>query len=163
MMHDPQISVYDQINPTDNWHHLAMQFYVNGTYGKGLTIVLHQGETFTKIECRDGDTPDTVAQRIVDAWNTIAPSTLNKVDPLNDVLNVANPITTHNPNLIQLVSPENNYSLFSFTFEDTPIIETSAEVVSTTETPKDNTWLWILGGLGLWLLLGKKKKKKKQW
>lgn len=153
MKFSPSITVYDIISPTDNWPYLAMQFLIAGSYGSGLTIVLSQGMHQVFIDCSDGDTPESVAGKIVAAWNAYNNNPLNKVGPVNDTLNVVNPMQPRG-DMIQLITPAGKYDHFEFSYQEH---ETLPVVVK--KSGNDWWWLLLIGG-GLYAATRKGKKKK---
>ncbi len=155
------VSSYDHIVLPDQYGPLAgqsiRQYIVSGNFGAGMVIIVKQNGQEVRFTCTAADNADTVAAKIVAAWNKIYPSDFNTVGFRNDLVNVANAIPESHPNYIQLFTP----SMEAFVFEyEQPTVTTTAATETPTPT-KNNPWLWIGGGGLLLLLLARKKKKKK--
>lgn len=153
-MFSPVIKIYDTISPTDMQPHLLQRFQVEGTFGKGVIVTIQKGGTIISFDAVDGDTPQSIAQKIAAAWNEVYPTQGNTVAPVNAVASY--------DAVVQLVSQPYDYSPFNVFAEYKEPIETPAVTVVEaleTETKKSNNLLWLgAGGLLLFFLLRKKKK-----
>lgn len=154
------VQSYDHIVLPDQYGPLAgqsiRQYIVSGTFGAGMVIIVKQNGQEVRFTLTASDNQDTVAAKIVAAWNKIYPSEFNTVGFRNDLVNVANPVPESRPNYMQLFTP----SMDAFVFEYEQPVTTTAAATQTPTATKNNTWLWIGGGGLLLLLLAKKKKKK---
>ncbi len=152
----PEIKHFDTINVGG---FRLEQFLVLGSFD-GYTISVNNKVSVT---CNSNDTEATVAQKIVDVWNSIYSNQLNVVGPLNDVYNSVNP-RSYTPNLIQLYVPASVVVDFdiidmpqSTAIDQAPTPEAPTDVIQ--EPAKINPAILIGGGLLLLFLLDKKKKK----
>lgn len=142
---NPQVIPYDL---TIGYN--VYQYKVEGSFGAGLSITVSDGLNSAVVNCINGDTAETVAAKIVAAWNIVTPDSANTIAPRNDFYNVVNPINQSYPNLIQLkaIQPP------QFSFSQQPANDFEAVA----ETGKKN-WLWLLLAAGGAYLLLKKKRK----
>ncbi len=151
------VTGYDHIVLPDQFGALAgqsiWQYMVYGSFGAGMKIIVKQNGQQISFACVDGDTADTVAQKIAAQWNKIYPSDFNTTAPRNEMLNVVNPITATYPNMVQLFSPSSEQFVFEY--------ELPVQPTATVTEPVKNNWGWWLGGGLLLLLLARKKKKNK--